>query len=202
MHARIAAIVLLLSSASLGGCAAGGGAGGAPGFSSEGRSAERLLVQAPAGYVVAHQGQSPRGRIVEFVPNGQTVDNWTDMVTVQVFPRQKASSQEFATHMRTTWQKTCGPFSVRDQSALPINGYPSNRWLATCDLNPKTRQPESAAMVSIRGTEALYVVQVATKAKPEPDWTARTKAYLDTVLVCDAGTSEHPCPRLKRHNER
>jgi hypothetical protein len=123
------------------------------------------------------------------------------MVTVQVFPREKASSQEFATYMRATWQKTCGPYSVHDQSALPINGYPSDRWLARCGLNPKTRQPETAAILSIRGAEALYVVQVATKANPEPGWTVRTKAYLDTVSVCDARTAEHPCPQQKRYNE-
>lgn len=198
MHARTAALGLLLTSTLVGGCAPEIGTGRASGYSPEGQSAERLLVQAPAGYVIAHQEQSPRSRIVEFVPKGQTVDNWTDMVTVQVFPREKASSQEFAAYMRTAWQKTCGPFSVYGQSAIPINGYPSDRWMARCGLNPKTRQPESAAIVSIRGADALYVVQVAIKANPEPGWTTRTKTYLDMVSVCDDRTPEHPCLQPKR----
>ncbi|MDK3025362.1 hypothetical protein QO239_22445 [Cupriavidus taiwanensis] len=157
---------------------------------------ENLLVNPPEGFVVGFQNRLPQTRIVEFVPRGQTVEQWMDMVTVQVFHQNKATSAQFATFMRATWEKACGIGTVSKLSEVSSNGYPAHRWMSNCALNPKSRQPENTMFLAIRGAEALYVVQVATKTKPNQDWMARTNAYLDSVLVCDPRSAQHPCPNL------
>ena len=51
---------------------------------------ENLLVAVPPGYKVGYRVE--RGNMVmnEMVPAGQTVENWTEMLTVQIFHGVKA----------------------------------------------------------------------------------------------------------------
>ena len=61
----------------LGGCASGQG-GGQPG--------EGILMPfAVNGWVVGHSAENEAQRIQEWVRPGQTVDNWTELLTVQTF---------------------------------------------------------------------------------------------------------------------
>lgn len=46
---------------------------------------ENLLITAPPGYKVGFNDKKPNMVMTEFVPAKETVENWTEMVTVQVF---------------------------------------------------------------------------------------------------------------------
>ena len=56
---------------------------------------ENLITTAPAGYHVAFQNKGDEGLITEWVPAGETAENWTEMVTVQVFYHLKMSPEAF-----------------------------------------------------------------------------------------------------------
>ena len=56
---------------------------------------ENLLVTAPPGYKVGFSDKKPDMLMTEFVPAKETVENWTEMVTVQVFFGLKATPQQF-----------------------------------------------------------------------------------------------------------
>ncbi len=47
--------------------------------------AENLLVAMPPGYKVGYTNHTAKGVITEMVPAGETVETWTEMVTVQIF---------------------------------------------------------------------------------------------------------------------
>ena len=46
---------------------------------------ENLLVAMPPGYKVGYTKHTAKGVITEMVPAAETVENWTEMVTVQIF---------------------------------------------------------------------------------------------------------------------
>ncbi len=53
--------------------------------------AENLLVTMPPGYKVGYTNHTPKGVITEMVPAAETVESWTEMVTVQIFFGMKDS---------------------------------------------------------------------------------------------------------------
>ena len=61
---------------------------------------ENLMTSAPAGYHVAFRNKTDEGLITEWVPAGETAENWTEMVTVQVFYHLGMSPEAFM----TTWR--------------------------------------------------------------------------------------------------
>ena len=46
---------------------------------------ENLLVTMPQGFKVGFQDKKNNMQMTEMVPSSETVENWTEMVTVQVF---------------------------------------------------------------------------------------------------------------------
>jgi hypothetical protein len=68
---------------------------------------ENLLVTAPPGYKVGFSDKKPNMLMTEFVPAKETVENWTEMVTVQVFFGPKATPQQFMDDMAKRWRAAC-----------------------------------------------------------------------------------------------
>ena len=68
---------------------------------------ENLITTAPAGYHVGFRNKSDDGLITEWVPAGETVENWTEMVTVQVFYHLKVSPEAFMSNLEARWQRSC-----------------------------------------------------------------------------------------------
>ena len=56
---------------------------------------ENLLVQPPPGYRTDFQTTKGNMQMVEWVPASETVDNWTEMVTVQIFHGLKTTPEQF-----------------------------------------------------------------------------------------------------------
>ena len=46
---------------------------------------ENLLQNLPAGYNVGHQQRQGNMLMIEMVPNGQIVQDWSEMLTTQIF---------------------------------------------------------------------------------------------------------------------
>ena len=46
---------------------------------------------------------------------------------------------------------------------------------------------------AIKSSDSFYVVQRAARLEPSEAQLARTKAYLETVSVCDSRLPSHPC---------
>jgi hypothetical protein len=159
---------------------------------------ENLITTAPAGYHVGFQNKGDDGLITEWVPAGQTVENWTEMVTVQVFYHLKASPEAFMSNLETRWLRGC-PGSDR---ALPIanaveNGYPTLVWLLSCPQNPASGKVEITWFKGVQGNDSFYVVQKAFRFAPSKEQITRWVGYLKAVHVCDSRLPERACPQSK-----
>ena len=159
---------------------------------------ENLITTAPAGYHVGFRNKGDDGLITEWVPAGETVENWTEMVTVQVFYHLKESPEAFMSDLEARWQKGC----PGADKALPIanaveNGYPTLVWLLSCPQNPASGKVEITWFKAVQGNDSFYVVQKAFKFAPSKEQITRWVGYLKAVHVCDSRQSERACPRSK-----
>lgn len=161
---------------------------------------ENLLVKLPAGFKIDFQQKNKDMMINEMVPESETVNNWTEMVTVQVFYNLKATPDQFKTKMEAGMLAAC-PGSESHQIAQgDENGYPAIVWLQSCPLNTATGKPEITWIKGIQGNDSFYVVQLAFKAWPSKEQITEWMQYLKGVAVCDTRLSDRPCAQAPTWN--
>lgn len=156
---------------------------------------ENLLVQIPPGYKVGYRIE--RGNMVmnEMVPDGQTVNNWTEMVTVQIFHGLKSAPEKFRDSLQQHWIAACPGGSGAQVTKDTENGYPVLVWLLDCPKNPATGQPEITWFKAVAGNDSFYLVQKAFKFKPSKDQIDHWMAYLKSIAVCDTRIAARVCPQ-------
>ena len=155
---------------------------------------ENLLVTVPPGYKVGFTKRAPNGVVTEMVPAAETVENWTEMVTVQIFFGMKDSVMGFRLRMEKLWLSSCAGAKSAPVSGGIENGYVTTMWRLSCPLNKQTGKPEMTWFKAIAGNDSFYVVQKAFKFEPPPDKVAEWVAYLNKVSVCDTRLPERNCP--------
>ncbi|WP_421999718.1 hypothetical protein [Reyranella sp.] len=161
---------------------------------------ENLLLAPPAGFKMAFRGSRDDVGIFEWVPNGETLEDWTEMMTVQVFKdRPDLDPKDFLAKIQTRWQAECNGSASAPVTAERINGYTAATMLLRCPLLPSTGKPEMTMFRAIKGKDALYLVQRAVRAADTPEQVARLEAYFAKVSACDVRSPAHPCPDLVPH---
>ena len=157
---------------------------------------ENLLLSMPAGFKVGYQASNGKEDIVEYVPTGETVNDWTKMVTVQVFHDASNTDPEaFAANIADGWKSSCTGGEASKIATGAENGYPIAVWAYSCVLNPQTSKPESMWLKVTSGGDALYSVQYAYRLTPTEEIATPALDYLHTVSVCDTRRSDRPCPK-------
>ena len=81
---------------------------------------ENLLVTMPPGYKVGYNKREQKALISEMVPAAETVESWTEMVTVQIYFGLKGSIVSYRAKMEKDWANVC----AGAQSA-PVGGVSS-----------------------------------------------------------------------------
>lgn len=156
---------------------------------------ERLVAPAPAGYALAHSVQTADGRLQEFIPAGETVAAWSQMMTVRDFPRLAgADPAAFHGNMVRALLDACPTAQYSEVTTTIERGAPVHVLLAGCPASPVTGGEEWFLSKAIGGRAALYNVQgawrgPATRALVEV-WTIR----LRDALLCDPARADMPCP--------
>jgi hypothetical protein len=155
---------------------------------------ENLLVAMPQGFKVGFSDSRNGMNMQEWVLANETVQNWTEMVTVQVFlNRTDLDPVWFLTTMQKQWAGACKGSAATPVATGRVNGYVAATTLLRCPLLASSGKPETTMFKAIKGNDSFYVVQRATRSVPDEARLAQTKAYLDTVSVCDSRLPAHPC---------
>ncbi len=156
---------------------------------------ENLLVGQPQGYKIAYRTRVKNMKMTEMIPQSQSLKNWSEMVTVQVFLNdKKLSPSNFFHLMRTTHTKACkGSRAILIKKGFE-NGYAYSFFFLICPLNTKTKKPEYTWFKTIRGKDSFYVVQKAWKKKPAKSSIVKWTKYLRRVSACDTRKAQHKCP--------
>lgn len=156
---------------------------------------ENLLADIPAGYKIDYQAEQNNMIINEMVPQGESVNNWTTLVTVQIFLGEtNTTPEQYQETMTQSWFNAC-----QDSESYPVangdeNGYNFVLWQLYCPLNPSTQQVEYTYMKAIQGNDSFYLVQVAFKHEPSSDEITQWMNYLREVQICDTRIPDRACP--------
>lgn len=157
---------------------------------------ENLLFAPPRNFEKAYHSDRI-GSLTEFVPKGETVDVWTEMITVQVFRGLKVDPAPFLQTMGRGFVRTCPGFhSQKGIVTGQVNGYVVSMLVVDCPLNPATGKPETTLYRIIRGKNALYSVQHAWRSVPSDKEVGDAWHAFSQVIVCDTEDASHPCPSL------
>ena len=182
MRCRVA---LLLTSLVLAGCA-----------SVETRpSPENLLQALPGGFKIASRIQQGPILSTEMVPEKESAEEWTEMITTQIYVGlQSVSPAEFRAESRRKWLAACTDGEFAEIFSGEEDGYPLAVWMLSCPYSKLPGRPEYTWFKAIRGIDNFYVVQKASRFRPTNEQVAESMQYLKSIDICGSRHPERPCP--------
>ena len=175
----------------------------APAIAADPAPGERLLMLPPAGWKPVQLSNSEKMVVTRLYPPGQDEKNWTEIVTVQIYPRSSQSARQFAESIVQYSRDACvaaGPGPVTER---PVNGYPMASVPVACSKGKSSGHGGFVLAMAIQGKDALYAVQRQWRGPPinqgespafPPDMLKTWDAFAKTVGLCDTRDSRHPCP--------
>lgn len=155
---------------------------------------ENLVFAPPQDFRVGYTSSHDNRVMTEYVPAGQSVDDWAQMVTVQIFHGATVEPAGFLQKVGSLYMGDCPGTSAKGIFTGQSNGYVVSMLLLRCPNNPKTGKPETTAFRVIKGRDALYSVQHAWRALASDQEVEVAMHALGTVTVCDTRRAEHACP--------
>lgn len=169
-----------------------------PALAAEPLADEILLQVVPDGFVIGHAADNGREAITELVPRGETVRDWSRMLTVQVMRgRGHVTPAQFRAAIGEAWLQACPDGRVAAMSSAAENGYPTGVWVQECPRNPATGKPEYTSFKAIQGHDSLYVLQAARRAVPTDAELAEQARWLQATWACDSRRPGQACPGVR-----
>lgn len=146
------------------------------------RPAETLDAPMPPGFTVGFSAARGDQNIEERIPAGETVEDWTRMITVQRMGGiAGVGAHAFAERLGTLMAQACP-----GATAAPIvDGTDGAAQSATmrvdCPRNPATGKPETMFGRILAGKTDIHVAQYALRAKADAADAATAARYLASV---------------------
>lgn len=155
---------------------------------------ETLTVPLPKGFKVGYTNKNDRQMITEMVPATETVESWSEIVTVQIFYNLRdLSPAAYRALLEKLGAEACPGASFAKVKDGTENLYPVMMWSQSCPLNPKTGKPEFTWFKAVQGRDSLYLVQKAFKAEPTAKQLKAMNAVFDAAKVCDSRVPGQRC---------
>ena len=148
----------------------------------------------PKDFKIDYQTEQNGMIMVELVPQKQTVDNWTKMITLQSMAGAKPGVAAFGNNLSTLWKNTCPGGSFDTVQEGKENGYPFALWMMACENNPSSNKPEWTLVRAVQGNDGLYVKQYAFRYAPNYAEITNAMEHLRNLIVCN-NSAKHPCSK-------
>ena len=151
---------------------------------------ETLLQTVPDDFKIGYKVSSQKMTMTEMVPKDETVEDWSEMVTTQIFYNSSITPPAFLRNIGAKWLGACPGSTHGKLNSGIAKGYPVSMLLLACPNNPNTGKPESVLIRVIQGKTTLYVVQYAFRSEASPSAINKASHYLAEVNVYDSGSNE------------
>lgn len=156
---------------------------------------ENLLTTIPSGFKVDFSDKQNNFVITEMVQEGESVNDWSRMITVEIFLGQKNTTpQQYEETLTEQWFNACENSATYPVADGAENGYNFVLWQLYCPLNAATQKVEYTFLKAIQGNDSFYLVQVAFRHEPSDDEITQWMGYLKEIQVCDSRIAEQACP--------
>ena len=173
---------------------------------------QTIVFTLPDGWKPAYENDGKDSYMLEFVPQGQSVEAWKEMITVQGL-RNLAKNPQFSPlalieNIAGGLKKICGDELVfQSLGAKKIDTYDAHAAIMGCarveveSFGAKTGQGELAYYLAIKGTNDLYVVQRAIRGaafakKDAPISPSSADAFMSAmqpIKVCERAATLLEC---------
>jgi hypothetical protein len=160
----------------------------------------------PAGFKIVTERTEGNRYIREWVPAGETVDRWTEMITVTgakgLAGNMSVTPELLVTQIAAGFKHACpDTFSAKRMGAPQISGQQALIVVVGCGtvITSITPRSQAALVVVIKGAADYYTVQWAERGPAsgqrldlgDPKWAERLKR-LSPIKVCPLLAGEGP----------
>ncbi|MFT4091404.1 MAG: hypothetical protein QM645_11775 [Asticcacaulis sp.] len=161
----------------------------------EPKAGERLRLEIPDTFWMAHNQSSAKATIREFIPEGETVENWSTMLTSLImYDTPDISPKTFAQNYAAFISASCEGSVFKEIEAGVENGYDYAVWLMYCPSVPVIGKPEFNVSKVFISKNTVYLTQYARRQSPDEEDVAIGIGFLQTVSLCDTRDEKRPCP--------
>jgi len=162
------------------------------------QAGEILILPIPNNFKVASRISRNGVNIQEVLPQSQSLDNWSERITSQVFLNNpNVDPAKFLSTMESKWAAACPGSAPGQMFAGHVNNFPIAVTFLRCPKNPSTGKPENVLVRVISGGSNIYTVRFAFRYDPVTADISRAAKYLASTQVCDPSTPTHPCPQIE-----
>ncbi len=177
-----------------------------------GISPERIVTPKPPGWVTIYHAKDHRREVLEYVPKGQTVEAWSEMVTSKIFDGSKATAHDYNSKTIERFAKLCTNSVKIVGEKEKRFGYDASLAFIECETKPETRKRNKfvkqvlfQVQLAIRGKDALYVAEStwqtddmkAARPTQNTELLNTITSRLDSVFVCDDRVKDKKCATLR-----
>ena len=150
----------------------------------------------PNGYKLGFTDSSNEIYTQEWIPNGETIKDWSRMMTVQVLYNYntKSTLKNFVDRFIGIIVDFCDEGRGLEISSGEEYGYSYNYFMTICGKNPNTKKPEYTMIKVISGNDALYLIQKAWRYEPTNSQIQDWSKLVSKVFLCDSRNKNAPCP--------
>jgi hypothetical protein len=172
-----------------------------------------LRISIPAAFVAVHENTSDNFYIREAVLKGETVNAWTQMITITGSQGMAIvanfSPQKLAASIALGFKKACPEsFAIKDLGETRFGDQDAYLAVAGCrEVNSSTdRHSETALIATVKGTSDAYTIQWAERTPPTPSppgineamWRERLRRLMPIRLCAIVPGEAAPYPSCLR----
>ena len=149
---------------------------------------ENLLQTLPKDFKLVYKNENKQTYVdmYEFIPKNETLKNWSQMITTNIFHRNlNISPVEYVKSIKSKWEESC---EVGHTKLLPHgkeNGYEYALVMLYCKKSNQIEKEQLTYFKVIQGNDSFYVVQKAFTFLIEKSQIIDTMQYLKGISVCD-----------------
>ncbi|WP_162875453.1 hypothetical protein [Sphingomonas crusticola] len=138
--------------------------------------ARNLMLPPVPGFVEGYRQTQGQNAILELVPRGQNVNNYTKMVTMQRVAGTRVPANRFLAEFARRYQASCPRAAVLAQPMGVAGGVRLD-----CPRHPRTGRTETVLARAIDDGTGIYLVHFTFKYIPAPGETRWARDYLGRV---------------------
>ncbi|WP_120498214.1 hypothetical protein [Kiloniella sp. EL199] len=169
----------------------------------QGGNGEVFFAALPDQWQALPRNTQAQSTTAEWLPPGQDVNNWKDMITVQVFPGwADGDVVSFLDELAAIYKQNCEVSGATPPLKDQVNGFPTGFRLINCTRDLTRNTGEVALFRATVGQNALYLIQHVFRvpefeigAQPVTN-EAMKQAFegIRTGWACNQNSKKHPCP--------
>lgn len=160
---------------------------------------EELLYSIPGDYVLDYKVKESNMLLMEFVPKGESSENWTEMITIQTYyGLDNMTPRQYADRVKKAGASVCPGIKSTVGEEMIENGYQVYSWKQVCGLNPNTKREEATLLKAIAGKRNLYVIQKAWGYYPNQQETRTWAENIKNTVLCNSEKPTGRCAAKKK----